>query len=153
VAIARVFGSALSGNSRERPELAATPLPFEAELVCLPCRGGEALLRGLFEPLGYRVEARQHPLDETQPAWGMSRYFNVRLSGGKLPTDLLSHLYVLIPVLDDGKRRRRPSFLDGPGHSRALAAPLQAAPPRPGHLPAPAWVLVSADRASRLLPA
>jgi 3' terminal RNA ribose 2'-O-methyltransferase Hen1 len=103
VAIARVFGSALSGNSRERPELAATALPFEVEVVCLPCRGGEALLRGLFEPLGYQVEARQHPLDETQPAWGMSRYFTVRLSGTKRLTDLLSHLYVLIPVLDDGK--------------------------------------------------
>ena len=103
VAMARVFGTALSGNSRERPELAETAIPLEAEVVCLPCRGGEKLLRALFEPLGYRVEARQHPLDEKQPAWGMSRYFTVRLAGTKRLTDLLSHLYVLIPVLDDGK--------------------------------------------------
>jgi 3' terminal RNA ribose 2'-O-methyltransferase Hen1 len=103
VAMARVFGTALSGNSRERPELAAMPIPLEAQVVCLPCRGGEGLLRALFEPLGYTVEARQHPLDETQPAWGMSRYFTVRLAGTKRLTDLLSHLYVLIPVLDDTK--------------------------------------------------
>src|SRR5512143_1700320 len=50
VAIARVFGTALSGNSRERPELAVTPIPLEAELVCLPCRGGDGFLRALFEP-------------------------------------------------------------------------------------------------------
>src|ERR1043165_8959787 len=30
VAIAQVFGSALSGNSRERPALADTPIPLEA---------------------------------------------------------------------------------------------------------------------------
>jgi 3' terminal RNA ribose 2'-O-methyltransferase Hen1 len=33
----------------------------------------------------------------------MSRYFTVRISGTKRLTDLLSHLYVLIPVLDDQK--------------------------------------------------
>ncbi len=103
VAISRVFGTALSGNSRERPQLAETPIPLEAEVVCLPCRGGERFLRALFEPLGYTVQARQHPLDETQPGWGMSRYFTVRLTATKRLTDLLSHLYVLIPVLDDGK--------------------------------------------------
>ena len=103
VAISRVFGTALSGNSRERPELAATPIPLEAEVVCLPCRGGEGFLRALFEPLGYSVQARQHPLDDTQPHWGMSRYFTVRLAGTRRLTDLLSHLYVLIPVLDDQK--------------------------------------------------
>ena len=103
VAMARVFGTALSGNSRERPELTLTPIPLEAEVVCLPCRGGETLLRALFGPLGYEVTARQHAVDETQPSWGMSRYFTVRLSATKRLTDLLSHLYVLIPVLDDGK--------------------------------------------------
>ncbi|HET6982167.1 MAG TPA: 3' terminal RNA ribose 2'-O-methyltransferase Hen1 [Myxococcaceae bacterium] len=103
VAMSRVFGTALSGNSRERPELAATPIPLEAEIVCVPCRGGEGFLRALFEPLGYTVQARQHPLDETQPEWGMSRYFTVRVAGTQRLTDLLSHLYVLIPVLDDQK--------------------------------------------------
>ena len=80
-----------------------TPIPLAAEVVCLPWCGGEALLRPVFEPLGYEVRTRQHPLDETQPSWGVSRYFTVRLSATKRLTDLLSHLYVLIPVLDDGK--------------------------------------------------
>src|SRR5207249_6868375 len=48
VAIAQVFGSALSGRSKDRPELVETPLPLEARLSVLPCRGGEGFLRRLF---------------------------------------------------------------------------------------------------------
>ena len=103
VAIARVFGSALKGSSKDRPGLAATPLPLEAEVAVLPCRGGEPFLRRLFEPLGYDVEARRLPLDGHFPEWGESPYFRVRLAGTCRLRDLLSHLYVLLPVLDDDK--------------------------------------------------
>jgi 3' terminal RNA ribose 2'-O-methyltransferase Hen1 len=70
VAIGEVFGTALSGRCHARPELAATPLLLQARLAVLPCAGGEVLLRRLFEPLGYRVQAQQHPLNERNPAWG-----------------------------------------------------------------------------------
>ena len=103
VAIARVFGTALSGRSRERQDLADRTLPLEARLAVVPCRGGERLLRRLFEPLGYRVDAAAHPLDETRPDWGPSRYYTVTLSAEVRLADLLSHLYVLVPVLDDDK--------------------------------------------------
>ncbi len=103
VALSRVFGAALSGRSRERPELAGQPLPLTARLSVLPCRGGEAFLRRLFEPLGYTVTATRHALDETVPEWGGSRYFTVTLEGRQRLGDLLSHLYVLVPVLDDDK--------------------------------------------------
>src|SRR2546421_9284631 len=39
VAIAEVFGSALSGRSRERPDLVGQRLPFVARVPVLPCRG------------------------------------------------------------------------------------------------------------------
>lgn len=103
VAIARVFASAMAGSSKERPELAATELPLEAHLAALPCRGGEALLRRLFEPLGYRLDAARTPLDESHPEWGMSAYFSVTLSATRRLADLLTHIYVLVPVLDDDK--------------------------------------------------
>src|SRR5258708_9918768 len=74
VAIAEVFGSALSGKSKERPELAETPLPLSVTFSALPCRGGEEFLRRLFEPLGYAVSARRLPLDEKFPDWGGSAY-------------------------------------------------------------------------------
>jgi hypothetical protein len=39
VALAEVFGTALAGRSKERPELAARELPLEAGVSVLPCRG------------------------------------------------------------------------------------------------------------------
>jgi hypothetical protein len=71
VAIAQVLGSALRGECKTKPELAATRLPLRATIPVLPCRrGGDAFLRRLFEPLGYAVEATRLPLDEKFPEWG-----------------------------------------------------------------------------------
>src|SRR5215471_15501662 len=64
VAVARTFGTAISGKSKERQDLADMVLLFEARIAVLPCRGGESLLRRLFEPLGYEVAATRHPLDQ-----------------------------------------------------------------------------------------
>jgi 3' terminal RNA ribose 2'-O-methyltransferase Hen1 len=103
VAIAQVFSTALGGRCKERPEMVQTPIPLIAKLSVLPCRGGEVFLRQLFEPLGYTVIAEGHQLDEQFPEWGQSRYYTVELQHTVALTDLLSHLYVLIPVLDDEK--------------------------------------------------
>ena len=103
VAIAQVFGSALSGHSRERPDLVTTPIPLVAKISALPCRGGEPLLRRLFEPLGYAVSATRHPLDGQFPEWGDGPYYAVELTGTATLQALLRHLYVLIPVLDNDK--------------------------------------------------
>ena len=103
VAIAQVFSSALSGKSKERPQLAETAIPLEVKLSTLPCRGGEQLLRRLFEPLGYKISAERHTLDVQFPDWGESRYFTVTLQNTCRLSELLTHLYVLIPVLDDEK--------------------------------------------------
>jgi len=103
VAISRVFGSALSGKSRDRPETAETALPLRARIAVLPCRDGERFLRRLFEPLGYAVSAEPHAFDGAFPGWGESPYFTVELSAEVRLRDLLNHLYVLAPVLDDDK--------------------------------------------------
>lgn len=103
VALADVFATAMAGRSKDRPDLPGREIPLEATISVLPCRGGEAFLRRLFEPLGYVVEAISHPLDETNDSWGSSRYFTVKLTGTKRVSELLTHLYVLIPVLDDDK--------------------------------------------------
>lgn len=103
VAIAQVFSSALGGRSKERAELIDRPLPLTARIAALPCRGGESFLRKLFEPLGYQIAAEPHELDEHFPEWGQSRYFTVTLTHTIPLHLLLTHLYVLIPVLDDDK--------------------------------------------------
>ena len=103
VALARVYKSALGGQSKERPALAATAIPLEAQITAVQCRDGEHLLRALFEPLGYTVSAERQPLDTAFPEWGASTYWAVTLRATHRLHDLLTHLYVLLPVLDDDK--------------------------------------------------
>ena len=103
VALNKVFRSAFTGASRGKEGLADTEIPLEMAIYSVPCRGGEALLRRLFEPLGYEVEAEQLGLDKEFTDWGDSAYFNVVIRGTKRVQDLLRHVYVLIPVLDKEK--------------------------------------------------
>ena len=103
VAIAQVFGSALGGRCKDKPEAAEIDLPLEARLDVVPSRGGEALIRRLFEPLGYTAQVTPYPLDATFPDWGQSPYFSVTLTATTRLADLLTHLYVLVPALDTGK--------------------------------------------------
>jgi 3' terminal RNA ribose 2'-O-methyltransferase Hen1 len=103
VALAGVFGSALKGRSTTHADLAAAPLPLEATLAAVPSSGGADLVERLFAPLGWDVDVTSHPVDETLPAWGASRYVTLRLSGHTLLRHLLEHLYVLLPVLDNDK--------------------------------------------------
>lgn len=103
VALGQVFGSALGGRCVGREALAATPLPLEAVVSAVPCRGGEALVRRLFEPLGYRVEVGSAPVDDQFPEWGEALHRRVALRGTARVADLLAHLYVLLPVLDGDK--------------------------------------------------
>ncbi len=103
VAISQIYGSALNGRSKDRPEMTERPLPFVARIAAVPCRGGEGFLRKLFEPLGYAIATKHHPLDELFPAWGEGPYYTVELAATCRLHELLSHLYVLIPVLDNDK--------------------------------------------------
>ncbi|NES26042.1 3' terminal RNA ribose 2'-O-methyltransferase Hen1 [Micromonospora terminaliae] len=102
-ALAKVFRSALRGESRDRPELAATAIPLEVRVPVLRCRGGADLAMRVFGPLGWAVAATPIPLDEAYPEWGDSRYVDLTLTGTLRLADALNHLYVLLPVLDDAK--------------------------------------------------
>jgi hypothetical protein len=101
MAIGVVFESALAGKCRYRPELTATPMPLEARLPVLPCRRGRQSLHELFEPLGYAVETDQRPLDDRFPEWGLSPFHSLTLSAVVLLQDLLRHLHLLLPVIDE----------------------------------------------------
>ncbi|MFI5837034.1 3' terminal RNA ribose 2'-O-methyltransferase Hen1 [Micromonospora sp. NPDC051300] len=102
-ALAKVFRSALRGESRDRPELAATAIPLTVRVPVLRCRGGADLAVRVFAPLGWTVTAIPIPLDEAYPEWGDSRYVDLTLTGSLRLADALNHLYVLLPVLDDAK--------------------------------------------------
>ena len=102
VAIAQVLRSALSGQSRERPELAETALPLRARVEAIPCSGDGSFARSLFEPLGYHVNLDIPKLDP-KFEWGSAPCAALELRGHLKLSDLLAHLYVLLPVLDDSK--------------------------------------------------
>jgi 3' terminal RNA ribose 2'-O-methyltransferase Hen1 len=103
VALGRIFSTAMSGRSKDRPELAETAIPLIAHLPVVAARGGEDLVKRLFEPLGYSVETQGSQLDHKFPEWGASPYVALTLAGNVRLQDLLTHLYVLIPVLDNEK--------------------------------------------------
>ncbi|GIH14023.1 3' terminal RNA ribose 2'-O-methyltransferase Hen1 [Rugosimonospora africana] len=103
VALGRVFRTALAGRCDARPDLPGRPLPLAIHVPALACRGGAALAERLFAPLGWSVRATAVALDPAIPAWGESRYLDLRLSGEVRLADALNHLYVLLPVLDDAK--------------------------------------------------
>jgi 3' terminal RNA ribose 2'-O-methyltransferase Hen1 len=103
VALGRSLGTAMGGRSKHRQELADAPLPFEVTVSPLPARGGRDLLERLFAPLGYDVMAERIALDPARPDWGESPYVRLSFKGTLKLSDLLAHLYVLVPVLDNNK--------------------------------------------------
>ena len=102
-AISKAFGTAMNGRCKDKPELVNVAFPFEVKIAVLPVRGGETMLRHLFEPLGYTVSVQKHLLNENFPDWGESRYYTVTLQNKVTLQQLLTHLYVLIPVCDNDK--------------------------------------------------
>jgi 3' terminal RNA ribose 2'-O-methyltransferase Hen1 len=102
-AIARVFGTAMSGRCDSRQTLADSDLDLRATVTMLPCRDDPVWLEKIFAPLGYEVKISRYPLDEQSPEWGISPYVDLAVHGKVRLRDLLTHLYVLIPVFDQQK--------------------------------------------------
>ncbi len=100
VAIGKVFSSAMKGRCEPRQALADAAIPLEARIPVVRCRGGLGLIKRLFEPLGYEVAAESIPLEPDRKSEG-SPLVDLRLSATIRLADLLTHLYVLIPVMDD----------------------------------------------------
>lgn len=103
VALNQMFRTAVAGRCNKRPELVDKAFQLKVEVPSLPSRGGESLLRKLFEPLGYTVEAQRIALDKHFPEWGESRYFRLSLQTQSPLHRVLRHLYILMPVLDNEK--------------------------------------------------
>jgi len=102
-AIAKVFGTAMSGRADEHQALSDSCLDLTAKVTMLPCRGEQAKLVSVFEPLGYEVSYESFSADEEFAGWGTSVYVDLTLTGHVRLRDLLRHLYVLIPVFDRRK--------------------------------------------------
>ncbi|MEP3479592.1 MAG: 3' terminal RNA ribose 2'-O-methyltransferase Hen1 [Fuerstiella sp.] len=116
-AISQVFGSALAGRCHQYPDLPSKKFPLEVRLDVLPDKGGLPFLERMFQPLGYTVTAEQLALDDAFPDWGNSPYFKVKLSKQGTVSEVLNHLYVLVPVFDNQKH-----YFSGPDEFEKLLA-------------------------------
>jgi len=101
VALNKAFPTAMTGVCNARQELADSAIPLEAVVTPLPIRGGEKLVRQLFEPLGWSIDI--DPIVGPDTGTVSKLYARVKLAGVARLSALLNHLYVLIPVLDDAK--------------------------------------------------
>ena len=99
VAIGKVLGSALGGRTTTRPELLVAGIPLSATVGPVHVRGGVAVIERLFLPLGYQVTV--DPIANTDGS--AARLWMITISATTRLQALLSHLYVLTPVLDDDK--------------------------------------------------
>lgn len=97
VAMSRAIGQTMAGKSKERQALADRVLPYEVRVVPVAVSGGLNVIERLFAPLGYTVDVRT--LDDR----GGRAIFDLRLTVAARLADILSHLYVLVPVLDNAK--------------------------------------------------
>ncbi|HEX8733251.1 MAG TPA: 3' terminal RNA ribose 2'-O-methyltransferase Hen1 [Ktedonobacterales bacterium] len=103
VALNTAFGSALAGKATTHAERLAERARWRVAIDVVACEAGEDLIARLFTPLGYAVAATRLPLDTRFPQWGQADLYTVGLEGEQTIQALLSHLYVLLPVLDNSK--------------------------------------------------
>ena len=66
-------------------------------LAAVPCRGRETLIKDLFGPLGYAIETEA---DDVDPE---GAHQDITLKATKRLSEMLTHVYVLLPVLDNRK--------------------------------------------------
>lgn len=88
------FGAALLPIVRH--ELVQRKFELQAEIAPLAVNVRNPNIRALFEPLGYRVELES-------PVFGLPAIL-VRLIGHQSLTDVVRHLFVLVPALDQAKQ-------------------------------------------------
>jgi hypothetical protein len=128
VAIKEAFRTALTGRCAGHQELADSAIPLELRVPALPGRGGAALVRRVFEPLGWQVTAVAAPLDPTVPDWGpgATRVGDFGCGEGALVRDLLADHVIERVVATDvsaralqiADRRLRLDSMSGPARER-----------------------------------
>lgn len=99
----QLFSQAAAAHNKEKPELSLTPIPLTAWLPTVPRGNRTNLVEDLFEPLGYAVTATPLPIDPERPQSGTTRHVELTLENTITLSELLKHLYVLLPTLDGGK--------------------------------------------------
>lgn len=107
VAIGKVYGDALAGRCKLKPDLVDHRWPVTVTIPSVPLRA-RTTPADLFGPLGWAVEVEPQELRPSE--WGDSGYATVTVRGSFTVRDTLRHLAVLVPVLSDDQHY----FVDEP---------------------------------------
>ena len=99
----RRFGSALGGRCERKPELAASRLRSKRARGPCPAAAARHSCARCSSRSATRSRRTRHPLDEQFPGVGRAATSPSRFGQRARLSELLTHLYVLIPVLDDEK--------------------------------------------------
>ncbi len=97
VALSRMLAQSMNGSCKERQELADKPLPFSVRVEPVLVTGDLTLPNELFSPLGYEVTSTVIESFNRRHLTALTLDKTAKLS------EVLNHLYVLIPILDDAK--------------------------------------------------
>lgn len=119
VAISRALGTALAARAPQRPELVSAVLPVEVCLSSLAVKRGSTDAQALFGPLGYDVTVEETACGSSVATDEDLVRQTVRLKKLCPLYEVLSHLYVLGPLLDGHVRDR---VLDGERESLLVHA-------------------------------
>src|SRR5262249_39169574 len=103
VALNVAFSTAMAGRSKQKSERFLERMQWHITLPAVACDAGQTPITIIFAPLGYAVATARLPLDVRFPAWGQADLYAVTLDGEQTVPDMLNHLYVLLPVLDNTK--------------------------------------------------
>lgn len=106
VAITRALGTALAARAPQRPELVSAVLPIEASVSSVVVAQGSNDARALFAPLGYDVKVEEVPAVSAIDSKQILVRQTVRLTKLCPLYEVLSHVYVLGPLLDGHVRDR-----------------------------------------------
>lgn len=98
-AMARVYSSALRGVCVEYPALVEKEHDIEVEITAFSCRVPVVFMEKLFGPLGYRIHwtAADEAAGASESGYSCG---TLRLAARGALRDVLSHLYIFIPVFD-----------------------------------------------------
>lgn len=106
VALKTAFHGAMNGSAKTHTERLNEKLQWSVHLPAVASDTGSELITRLFAPLGYDTAITRLALDPQFPSWGEADLYDLRLEGAQTVRDVMSHLYVLLPVLDNTKHYR-----------------------------------------------
>jgi 3' terminal RNA ribose 2'-O-methyltransferase Hen1 len=104
-AVTKVFGTALSGRCKERPELVDREIEWTFAMPFVARGSMLNALFHLFEPLGYEFDPDLLNYDSSVDYATSARPILTRIAVRTTLSEALSHLVVLIPVLDGENHR------------------------------------------------